>query len=366
MPLLGSPSRALSEALSDAIKSRLGIHIGKELFESISLPAHLKIRFAVHDEKSGKEIAASRDLKKILSDFKTEKAENQKAAAKSASWTFGEIASSINLGSSEMESICYPALHDDGDGVMLKYYRTKAAADENHILGATRLYTLNWKTVSKIRPTSSITPDGALYLKSIGYEEKRIADDIKFASAKEAFLAENAPPKTKEQFEESLRDNTRKAESVLSEYMQLFKSIVTECGKCNTVLSIGNIPEETKKSVETQMAWLVFPGFMATIPHEFLKRYQFYFKAIFKRLERAKTNLHGDRTKEARFAPFWEEYKNLAINSAAKIKNRNSFKTYRWMLEEFRISVFAPEIKTAFPVSEQRLAAKLEECQIDY
>ena len=103
--------------------------------------------------------------------MQTTMGEEQKAPAKITSWTFGEIASSINLGSSEMENICYPALHDDGDSVMLKYYRTKAAAEENHILGTTRLYALNWKTISKIRPTFSIPPDGALYLKSIGYEE---------------------------------------------------------------------------------------------------------------------------------------------------------------------------------------------------
>jgi hypothetical protein len=33
------------------------------------------------------------------------------------------------------------------------------------------------------------------------------------------------------------------------------------------------------------------------------------------------------------------------------------------MIEEFRISLFAPEVKTAFPVSPKRLAIKVKEIE---
>jgi ATP-dependent helicase HrpA len=33
----------------------------------------------------------------------------------------------------------------------------------------------------------------------------------------------------------------------------------------------------------------------------------------------------------------------------------------RWMIEEFKLALFAPEIKTAFPVSAVRLARKIAE-----
>jgi len=39
-----------------------------------------------------------------------------------------------------------------------------------------------------------------------------------------------------------------------------------------------------------------------------------------------------------------------------------AFYEYRWMLEEFRISVFAQELKTAYPVSPKRLDKQWQQC----
>ena len=97
------------------------------------------------------------------------------------------------------------------------------------------------------------------------------------------------------------------------------------------------------------------------MPADKLREYPRYLKALKIRLERAKVNPLSDRAKEARFAPYWEVYYETVVKKSSKILDRGALSDYRWMLEEFRVSVFAQEIKTAAPVSPKRLEAKLAE-----
>ena len=117
----------------------------------------------------------------------------------------------------------------------------------------------------------------------------------------------------------------------------------------------GEYPETTTDSVLGQLAWLTFKGFPKSVPIETLRRYSRYFKAIDVRLQRAKVSPSSDRAKEARFTPYWERYREALkdrehCDGAALIR-------YRWLLEEYRIQLFAPELKTHEPVSPQRLDA---------
>ena len=113
--------------------------------------------------------------------------------------------------------------------------------------------------------------------------------------------------------------------------------------------------------METQLAWLVFPGFLKAVPPERLKHYDRYLRGVRVRIDRARSNPSGDRAKESRVAPYWEQYREAILGKGPKIANRDALAEYRWMVEEFRVSVFAPEVRAAIPVSEKRLDAKWAE-----
>ena len=103
--------------------------------------------------------------------------------------------------------------------------------------------------------------------------------------------------------------------------------------------------------ISTQLAWLVYRGFVATAPYEKLKLYPRYFKALEKRIERAKVDKTRDRSKMARFEPYWTQYYALITDKNARIADRAALSEYRWLLEEYRISLFAQEMKTTDRVS---------------
>jgi ATP-dependent helicase HrpA len=102
-----------------------------------------------------------------------------------------------------------------------------------------------------------------------------------------------------------------------------------------------------------------------------------YLEGLKIRLERARVDPEKDRAKSAQLEPYAFELARLETNSgpgpaAASIKQgqgiaspnlekRAAVDELRWMIEEFKLALFAPEIKTAFPISAVRLAKKIRE-----
>ena len=90
-----------------------------------------------------------------------------------------------------------------------------------------------------------------------------------------------------------------------------------------------------------------------------LRHYARYLKGAEVRLERARTNPAGDRTKEERLAPYWQRYQ-IAVTDKSGKYDADALAEYRWMVEEYRVSLFAQELHTPQPVSPKRLDALWE------
>ena len=80
-----------------------------------------------------------------------------------------------------------------------------------------------------------------------------------------------------------------------------------------------------------------------------------YLKAIHIRLQRLSHDPQKDQQKAAQVAPFWQSYEKKRAELEAKGHIVAEIEELGWLLEEFRVQTFAPELKTAVPVSAQRL-----------
>jgi ATP-dependent helicase HrpA len=111
-----------------------------------------------------------------------------------------------------------------------------------------------------------------------------------------------------------------------------------------------------------QLARLLPADFLATFDRERLTAAARYFKGLRIRVERAHVSPDKDLAKAEKLAPFearLEQDPRPATETGEE--GQRLLEEYRTMLEEFRISLFAPEIKTALPVSEKRLEKKWRE-----
>jgi ATP-dependent helicase HrpA len=96
-------------------------------------------------------------------------------------------------------------------------------------------------------------------------------------------------------------------------------------------------------------------NFLETIPFGRIAHLPRYLKALATRMERAKLNPVKDKERVQQLAPYVAALRQLAANPPKAADSRRRLAEFRWMVEEFKVSLFAQELGTAAPVSPQRL-----------
>ena len=81
--------------------------------------------------------------------------------------------------------------------------------------------------------------------------------------------------------------------------------------------------------------------------------------AVLVRLERAALNPAKDQERMRQLAPYLEGLKRLETGTATTKEARGAITDFRWMVEEFKVSLFAQELGTSIPVSPRRLDEQL-------
>jgi ATP-dependent helicase HrpA len=110
------------------------------------------------------------------------------------------------------------------------------------------------------------------------------------------------------------------------------------------------------EDVRLQLAELTGPRFLSDTPWPWLLQYRRYFQAMVARLK----NLVGggivrDRQKQSEIQPRFLSYLERARQHREMDLYDPQLDLYRWMLEEYRVSLFAQKLGTAVPVSPKRL-----------
>ena len=108
-----------------------------------------------------------------------------------------------------------------------------------------------------------------------------------------------------------------------------------------------------------QLAALIPPGFPLDVPPLLWPHLSKYLKALARRLEKVAGNTKRDVELANRVAPFLKGFNELNRASQGQAV-RAELDKLQWMIEEFRVSLFAQDLRTATPVSEKRLADQLE------
>ena len=73
------------------------------------------------------------------------------------------------------------------------------------------------------------------------------------------------------------------------------------------------------------------------------------------RLEKLSGNEARDRAATEEIAEFWQRYEQQTAKTSATGSFDPELQRYRWMIEEYRVSLFAQSLGTAFSISAKRL-----------
>ena len=374
LSMLKPGSEPIEDAVRKAVNERWAVRIPENAWDWSRLPRHLQMRFRIRDDATGKTLVLSRDLDEALATAlpppsatapgggSLSNASRRDGDGTVRSWAFGSIPVQQTDRNSGWSTVSYPALRDEGDGVTLRLYADPSKAAEAHAAGVTRLFTLALSKSTTIPfRRSRIGFDAALYLKGIGYEDDRIAADLLAGAVRETLVRDRPEVRTAEEFEKRLAEDRSAIVKTQAEMTAILIESAATAAKLHGLMEDERIPEETRDSVSTQIAWLLFRGFPRTVPLATLRHYKRYLRGARIRLERARLSPAADLQKEVLFAPCWAQYREAAKPEYAAQVNSAALADYRWMLEEYRVSLFAQELHTPKPISPKRLDAKWDE-----
>lgn len=365
LPLLKPGDESLADALSRVLYERYALRVAADAFDDAKIPNHLKVRFRIREDDGGKILAASRNLGDALAAAGIcagggASVMMRSDGTKHSSWDFGSMETEENPRSPGWTPNVFKALRDEGDGVTVRLYRDEIAARAAHAAGVARLMFIELTRHAKPAfQTKRLGIEAALYFTTLAYPPERVAEDLTLAAIRETAISGLPEIRTPEAFERRLKEKRSAISAMRDDVAYLFADILAAAAKCESKAAALGLADDIATDIATQMAWLLYPGFLRSTPCERLRMYPRFFKALDIRIARAKTNVAGDRSKMARFELYWQQYAELVADKAraAKVKNPAALAEYRWMLEEYRISLFAPEVGTSAPVSPVRLSS---------
>ena len=359
LPIIKESNEPLTTAIRQAVYKRLGIRIQEETISEVKIPAHLTVKFEIRDDATGKTLSSSRILHEALLKAGIANGANvaTQTATKHTSWDFGAISKSAEGSAGKWEIKLFKALYDEGDGVSLRLFKTKEEAATEHERGTARLMALEITKQSRREYNAKpLSFTAALFFKRLNYDKTRLSNDILIKAISFAALSNSEPITDEKTFYERLKAKRGEINAEYTSLTSLINSIFEDASAIEQELEDGKLPDDIIDDITSQIAYLVHAGFVARVPYEELHFYPKFFKALKIRIARAKSDKMRDRTKMARFEPYWKQYRDAAVKKTVPVHNRKAFFQYRWLLEEYRISLFAQEVRTNRRVSPEILS----------
>ncbi len=404
-----NPSGASLRAdLARFLLQRYGVTVPPDAWREEAVPAHLRPRVEIVDHNR-KTLAVGRNLEQLKPQLKETKPVAprhddawQRAAAKweradLTIWNFGDLPEKVVVNDDAGRAAlprrpaeqqlsptiyAWPGLTFEDGHVNLRLYRSSALAREANFDGVNRLIELalqkDFAWLQKDLRT--LVRFDALYapLGSLDELQETAFTNLKRHALPTTPLA----ALTQANFDTAVQETRTRLvglpsqmETRLNVILPLRQQIATKLGfaaatasaprsrTLNDLSQLG-VPAKaatSKHPLAAELNSLLPPRFLDLINFERLKNLPRYLKTLLTRIERAALNPQKDAERAAQLAPYAQVVAGFAAKPANVPEVRTLQDEFRWLVEEFKVSLFAQELGTAVPVSAKRLDQKLEQ-----
>jgi len=352
---------ALLPELARILTAMTGIGIEVSTFDEGRLTDFLRFRVEVIDENQ-QSIAVSRNLTELQQQFGQQAKQEfmQRLGSdlqrdNETSWVFGDLPHSMLTEDGAGQSTeAWPAVVDQDNAVGLRMFDTRDEAAIEHHHGVLRLLSLQLAgKLRDLRKHHGLSAPGLLAWSAVGSADTLI-DGLLESSL--SLLAGNRPARVRDEaaFAELL-------DSVRADLGLLFR---TQSGHVNKTLKIWseltktlndnyyNTRPDVYNDMRSQLDDMLYEGFLHELSPSRLEHYPRYLEAMRIRLLAIEKDPNRDAQRMQEVAPFWQQYMQLLEQGRDYDGNVDN---YRWLLEEFRVSLFAQQLGTRAKVSVQRL-----------
>jgi ATP-dependent helicase HrpA len=354
------PPPTLAEALGEILTARLGVRIDPRFFADKPLPDHLRVRVEAVDG-DGAVLGASRDLAELQAQLGAqERAVSHRAARDegaawraartkwetppAADWKFGDLPEKIIVEEGGGLTVhAYPGLVASAAGVSVRLFATPEEAATATRAGLSRLFAIQLRyefgwLEKDLRGLRTLGPLAVTLATMEALQQDALASIMSWVCGR------GLRPLHAGIFARRLDEAKRDLRGLVPKLTERLREVFT----LRLALQIHKQPYAGQAE---DLAALLSPDFLRRTPFDRLEHLPRYLKGRQLRAERWKRDPAKDAQRAAELAPWALAVERLGDNAGG----------LRWLVEEFRVSLFAQELGTAEPVSAVRLERALRE-----
>ncbi|WP_338155331.1 ATP-dependent RNA helicase HrpA [Vibrio metschnikovii] len=360
----------LLDALEKELKRMTGVAIEREDWNWQQVPDHLKVTYRVVDHRQRK-LNEDKDLYALKESLKAKVQETLSQVADDDieqkdlhTWSFGELPKVYQQKRGGFEVKAYPALVDNKDSIEIKLFETESEQQSAMQAGQRRLILLN--VPSPIKYLHSNLPNKSklgLYFNPYGKVLDLIDDCI--ACGVDKLIEQHGGMVWQPEAFEALKEYVRaELGDTVVEIAQQVETILTTAYNINKRLKgkVDFTMAFALSDIKAQMEGLIFKGFATECGWKKLADILRYMKAIERRMEKLPVDPNKDRLHMLKIESVVNEYKTLLNKIPKGVAVPESVKEIRWMIEELRVSYFAQQLGTPYPISDKRVKQAIDAC----
>ncbi len=367
----------LATALGHFIHSRFKVDIPAAAWQEVVIPDHLRLRFAVV-AADGEALAVGREpavlntvAPELPPDRQLERARRQWECDDLTDWPAVDLPEQIEIGNERTgRHILFPALTVTGPAehrVGVRLHGTFEQAEKAQRAGVAALLEQRLATdLRHLKRQLTLPRDAATQVRFEGGAralEQQLYDRVKH----DLFYQ---PVRTREAFASLAASAQRALITTGRHYLEAVLPVLEALDQVRTTLfrvegqlgakgPLADFLQARREEIQRLVpARFVFLYGQERLPH--LVR---YLQAVALRVERAVVQFDRDQAK-AEALRRWEDGLQALLdqlNARSSDRKRAALEELFWMIEEYKVSLFAQELKTAGPISAKRLEKKVAE-----
>ena len=365
--------QSIRHAVATKLHRIAGVPITAEDFADAQLPNHLQFNFVVVDHKGvllsqGKSLTHVQDIlrgkvKETLESVATPELERQNIET----WDFESLPNAFEQKHAGFQIKAYPALVKKSSKVDIVLFDNQREAENSHRLG---VYQLIKNTVpSPLKYLQQKLPNKAklsLYFNSFG-QINILIDDIILASidylVREFEKGRGQQIRDKTDFEkvceivrENINDLALQIAKKIEKGLTVAHGIQKQCK--------GNIPLHKLTNIgaiKSQLNLLVYKGFVYDFGYAKLDDWNRYVLALIQRFDKLKIDTNRDRLNQLDVDKAVAKYEEVIAKLQKSGVDTTPIDEVKWMIEEFKVSLFAQQLGTNMPISLKRINNRLSE-----
>ncbi|UKA11580.1 ATP-dependent RNA helicase HrpA [Photobacterium damselae subsp. damselae] len=360
----------LLDSMEKELKRITGVTILREDWNLDQIPDHLKITFRAVDHRNRK-LRENKDLYELKDSLKEKVQQTLSQVADDdieqeglKTWSFGSLPERYQQKRGGFEVRAYPAIVDNNDSVGIKLFETEEEQHRAMQQGQRRLILLN--IPSPIKYLHDNLPNKSklgLYFNPYGRVLDLIDDCI--ACGIDKLIEQKGGIVWQPEAFEALKDYVRaELGDTVVEIAKQVEEILTTAFNINKRLKgrVDLTMAFALSDIKAQLEGLIFKGFATECGWKRLPDILRYMRAIERRLEKLPIDPNKDRVHILKVESMVNEYKELLNKIPKGQPIPENVKEIRWMIEELRVSYFAQQLGTPYPISDKRIRNAINEC----